>query len=459
MAHIILEILGGLGLFFVGINILSDNIKQLGSDYAPIIIRRFAKNDITGVFSGLVSGIATSSGKAVTFSLVALGEIGALNLRKSLPIVIGGSIGSAFIVLWASIDFQLFIFALIAIAGALYQFGNMKNARLKLITGVILGFGLLFYGLEMMKMGAAPIKELPWFHQYIESTRDHWLLALIIGAILAFVTQSGSSVAIIAITLVTNGMLGIDEAIMLIFGTNVGSGVITAMLGLSMSGLSRQLVLFHGLFKIVGVVVMVPLLYIEVYAHIPLLKHFVALLTSSINLQIASIYLLYEIITGLAVFGFLNVISDWIAKNADTLSFKSTVPTLSDQHLKVALAYSEHQDVTILKKILVENGVNIVVAKPFNSAWSELIEKHRAEVVLVNLDEEVSSELAIIEDLLEGSKIPVLFNDNTALKTKNTDPKIWGAALADKLYKLAHKKRPGSSLSLVNNAAYFAVKK
>jgi Na/Pi-cotransporter len=459
MAHIILEILGGLGLFFVGINILSDNIKQLGSGYAPVIIRRFAKNDITGVFSGLMSGIATSSGKAVTFSLVALGEIGALNLRKSLPIVIGGSIGSAFIVLWASIDFQLFIFALIAIAGALYQFGNMKNARLKLITGVILGFGLLFYGLEMMKMGAAPIKELPWFHHYIESTRDHWLLALIIGAVLAFVTQSGSSVAIIAITLVSNGMLGIDEAIMLIFGTNVGSGVITAMLGLSMSGLSRQLVLFHGFFKIVGVAVMVPLLYIEVYAHIPLLKHFVAMLTSSINLQIASIYLLYEIITGVVVFGFLNVIAEWITENADTLSLKPTTVTLSDEHLKVALAYPEGQEVASLKKILADNGINVVVAKTFDSDWLALMEKYPAEVILVNLDEEVSSELNLIEDLLEDSKIPVLFNDITALKAKNADPKVWGATLAEKLYKFAYKRRPENARLVENEPVYLSVKK
>ncbi len=312
MVSIIFTILGGLGIFFVGVNVLGDSIKKLGGTHAPKVIRSLASNDLKSTLGGMIAGIITNSGKTVTFSLVALSELGVLNLRKCLPIIMGGSVGSAFIVLYASFSFENVVYGLFLIAGIFYQFGNMKKDRTKLIAGVALGFALLLYGLHLIKVGAAPMKEFPWFEGYIKATQGHWLLALAVGAVLALVSQSGSSVAIIAISLVNTHILGYDEAVMLIFGTNIGSGISTAMLGFGLNDLSRQLILFHGFFKIIGVVVMVPALYLEVYAGVPLLKDFVAGMTGDASMQIALIYLLYEIVTAMLVASFLPQIARMI---------------------------------------------------------------------------------------------------------------------------------------------------
>ncbi len=307
--EIFLQIFAGLGLFFVGINVLSYQMKQLSGPYARKIITSLATNDFKATLGGLISGFITSSGKAVTFSLVGLSVSGLLNVRKSLPIIIGGSLGSAFIVLWASLDFKLIVFIILGIAGIFYQFGNMKDAKTRMISGIFLGLGLLFYGLYLIKLGAAPIKEYLWFEELIVSTKDYWLLALIIGAIAALVSQSGSSITIIAIPLVNVGLLDMDQAIMLVFGTNVGSGVGTAVLALGLSGTSRQLVMFHAFFKAIGVLVMVPLLYLETHMGVPSIKFTVSALTDSLGMQIALIYLLYEILTGIALWRFMNLIT------------------------------------------------------------------------------------------------------------------------------------------------------
>lgn len=312
---ICIHLFAGLGLFFVGINKVSTYMKELGGPYAKRVIGALTGSDLRAVFGGLISGLLTSSGKAVTFTIAGLSSGGALSLRQGLPIVIGGSIGSAFIVLWSSFDFKEVVLVGFGLVGLYYQFGDMKDETKRAVVGVMLGFVLLFYGLDFIRSGALPIKELPWFDEFVVETRDNWPVALLMGALGAFVSQSGSSVAIIAIPLVSTGLLNMNQAIMLVFGTNLGSGICTGLLGASMSGMARKLVLFHAFIKSVGVFLLVPLLYLEAYGHVPLLKHLVAFLTPALNTQLALVYLFYELITGIVVWGAMDGLSRYLGRD------------------------------------------------------------------------------------------------------------------------------------------------
>jgi len=433
MLHILSEVFGGLGLFFVGINILSENIKKLGSGYTPAIIRVFSKGDLACAIGGLFSGIATSSGKAVTFSLVALSELGQLDVRTCLPIVVGGSVGSAFIVLWASIDFQLFIFVLMGVSGVLYQFGNQKNEKLKLLTGIALGFSLLFYGLESIKLGAAPFKELPWFNDYLQASQGRWFIALVIGATLSFLSQSGSSVAIIAISLVNANMLGFDEAVMLVFGTNLGSGISTALLGLGLNGVGRQLVLFHGFFKIIGIVVMVPILALEVYGGIPLVKEFVYRVSSSASTQIAIIYLLYEIITGLVIAGYFPQLARFFERADARGLVEPDVKNTDNFCTRIALAHPEGADVTDLVRTLENEGIVVAALHNFNADWRTLIRQSGVKALLVELGNDIEHNFPSLENLLEEATIPVFFNEHHEAKDSEFSQNMIGKNLLAKL--------------------------
>lgn len=305
------QMFAGLGLFFVGMHKVSAHMKELGGPYAQRIIGSLAGSDLKALMGGFISGLATNSGKAVTFTIAGISSGGLLSLRKGLPIVMGGSIGSAFIVLWSSFDFKELVFVIFGIVGLYYQFGDMKHTKKKAIVRALLGFGLLFYGLELIKIGAAPIKEFHWFTQFIVDTKDYWLIAMFTGTLGAIVSQSGSNVAIITMPLVSAGILGMDQAIMLVLGTNLGSGICTALLALGLSGVSKRLVLFHAIFKSVGILVMVPLIYLESYTHLPLIKHLVTSLTGNLNTQLALVYVLYELVTALIIWGLL----DWFSRH------------------------------------------------------------------------------------------------------------------------------------------------
>jgi len=452
MYHILIEVFGGIGLFFVGINLLSDGIKKLGSGYTPSIIRGFSKSDVTSVLGGLFAGVATSSGKAVTFSLVPLAELGQLNLRRCLPFVMGGSVGSAFIVLYASLDFELVVFILMGIAGMLSQFGNQKEKKLKRITHVILGFALLFYGLQLIKMGAAPIKDLPWFNQYLYASQGHWFIALAVGAALAFLSQSGSSVAIIAMSLVSSGLLGFDEAVMVVFGTNVGSGFSTAFLGMGLRGIGRQLVLFHGFFKISGIFVLVPLYALEQSNHLFLIKGLVQQLSQTPSMQIAIIYLLYEIVTGFALTAFLSPIATTIEnltgkKTRDTniaslaIGFQPTDNRSYQAH--IALAHPDEADVSGLIEALKQEGIKVVLAKRYDTDWITLLEESQAEALLIDLDKDLDQNFAEIEEILQAVHVPVFFNEHSAANNQ-TRYREMGRLLAEKL--LDYKKQPKAAM-------------
>lgn len=313
-SYALLKTLAGLGIFFVGINLLSEHLKESGKPYVKSIIKLFAVSDLRAIFSGALAGAVTNSGKAVTFSLIGLVTSGVLSSRRCLPIIIGGSLGSSLLVLWVSIDFKSFQLLLLAVAGLCYQFLNMKKPQVKFIAGLAFGLGMVLFGLDMLQAGAASLKDNPAFLNFLSSTHDYWLVAFVLGAIGAFVTQSGSTISLVAISFLTAGLLDVNQTIMFIYGANVGSGFSTAALGLGMKGSSRQLVMFHAVVKIAGSLILAPWLYLETYFHVPGIKYLASLISSNLGTQVGLIYVGYEVISALLLLVLLNPASMVLAR-------------------------------------------------------------------------------------------------------------------------------------------------
>lgn len=295
----ILSAFAGLGLFFVGLSIFGENLKSFGKPYVRPIVESCASSDWRAMAGGIAAGAVTNSGKTVTFALTALVSSGLLDARRALPIIVGGSLGSALLVLWVSFNIDLIDLFMLGVAGLLYQFGNSKSSRSKFLAGTLLGLGLIFYGLALLKNGASELKDSPAFVSFLANTHGYWILSLLLGAIGAFVTQSGSTISIVAMSFVGAGLLNFDETIMFVYGTNIGSGVSTALLGLTVYGAACQLVMFHAAVKIVGAFLLVPLLYLETYGGVPTVKALAALFTNDTSSQLGTIYIIYEVASAL----------------------------------------------------------------------------------------------------------------------------------------------------------------
>ena len=368
-SHALLQTFAGLGLFFVGINFLSDHLKECGRPYVKKIVSRFAGSDLRAIFSGVVAGGLTNSGKAVTFSLVGMVASGALSARRCMPIIIGGSFGSSLLVLWVTIDFAMVQFALLGIAGLYYQFGNMKKVPTKFFSGLAFGLGLVLLGLEMLRHGASTVKDNAEFLHLISTTHGYWFAAFVLGAVGAFVTQSGATISLIAITFLSAGLLDFDQTVMFVYGTNVGSGMSTAVLGYGMTGTSRQLVYFHATVKTIGALVLVPLLYVENYLDVLGIKWFVALFTPEPGTQVGAIYITYELMSAMSLLIFIG----YVSKVFDRFWPASQEEALSQPHFVTAVPKSSPADAAAL---ILKEQVRVLHRSPrYLAPFREQVEK------------------------------------------------------------------------------------
>jgi phosphate:Na+ symporter len=244
--------------------------------------------------AGVAIGALIQNSSGIVFILVSLVTSRLSTVRAVLPIITWANVGCSALIFVTVLDLRLAILYLIGVAGAAFAFDRShKNHAL----GAIFGVGMLFYGIELMKTGSAPLKDLPWFAEALNGNSESLLLACAGGAGFAFVTQSSTAVSILTIGLAQTGLIGPFSAMMAIYGANVGSTFARMVLSSGLKGSVRQLTAYQDLFKISGAVVFVSLLYVEVLGGVPLVRAFVGLLSDRIEYQMAFVFLLFNLST------------------------------------------------------------------------------------------------------------------------------------------------------------------
>ena len=285
-------LVGGLGIFFVGIHMVSSNLKQMASRKFKLFIARFTDRDfISGVW-GFISGFITQSTSVNTFIIASLISSGLITVRKALPIIIWANAGCSTLVLFAVLDIKDFVLILLGITGICFAFDRPRRFRYAL--GALFGISLLFFGLNMVSNGASPFSEYPWFKSLLFKIEDSYLLAFIIGGVLTFVSQTAIGIIIIAITMTNAGLLNFNQAIMIIYGAHAGSSLTTYVLSYNLKGSAKQSVMSQILFNLFGIVLFTSMFYIEIYGNIPLVKAVVAEISDNIKQQAAWVVLLFN---------------------------------------------------------------------------------------------------------------------------------------------------------------------
>ncbi|NQU03249.1 MAG: Na/Pi cotransporter family protein, partial [Syntrophaceae bacterium] len=285
-------LIGGLGLFFVGIRMVSGNLKQMTSRRFKLFISRFTdKGFIAGIW-GALSGFVTQSTSVATFIVASLISSGLLTVRKSLPIIFWANAGCSTLVLIAVLDIKYVVLLLLGLSGTCYAFE--KPARFHHALGALFGISLLFLGLNMVSTGTAPFAEYPGFKSLLLALKDSYVLIFVIGGILAFISQTAIGIVIIAITMTNAGIFTMDQTLMIIYGVHAGSSITTYVLSSSLKGSAKQSVMAQVLFNLFGVIIFVAMFYIELYTDVPLVKSFVGLLSGEIKHQAALVVLLFN---------------------------------------------------------------------------------------------------------------------------------------------------------------------
>ena len=304
MLAIISQGIGGLGIFFAGMYLLSENLKKLTGRRFRQTVAAWTRTVWAGVLWGFTTGAVVQSTSAITFIVVSMLGSGLLTVTSGLAITIGSNVGSTLLVVIATLDIHLFVLVMLGIAGLCFASARLAPIRTFLLA--VFGIGLVFLGLEILQDAAKPLAEQRWVRDALAGASSSYLLVLAVSAFLSFLTQSTNSIALLSITLSTAGVLSFDQCVVAIYGANIGSSVVTYMLSAGLRGRQRQVAMYQVAFNFVAAAVMVPLFVIEVFGGVPLAIALAKSLAADPSLQLAYVHVIFNTVGGLVLLPFVG---------------------------------------------------------------------------------------------------------------------------------------------------------
>ncbi len=258
ISGVLIQSLGGLGLFILGMKMMTDGLQMSAGDRIRKILGAVSTNRVAGFATGAGVTAIIQSSSATTVMLISFVGAGMMTLPQAVGVILGANVGTT--ITAQMIAFKLTKLALPAIAfGVVLKFFSKKR-RNRYIGEIILGFGLLFYGMTVMKQGLLPIKGDPafisFFTQFDARTLTGMLLCVTTGAILTIVLQSSSATIGLTMTLASQGLLDFPAAMALVLGENIGTTITAQLATIGATNVNAyRAARAHALFNIIGVII------------------------------------------------------------------------------------------------------------------------------------------------------------------------------------------------------------
>lgn len=246
MTEIVLSIIAGLVLFLFAVNNLSDTIKDAVGSNAKNWILKFTSNTFSSVLTGVVVTAILDSSSAVIIITIVFVNSGLLTFRQAMGIVLGANIGTTISSQIIAMDVGKYSPVLLPI-GFLLLFIS-KSPKINSIGKVILYFGVLFFGLFTMENAVEPLKDEPFFAEWMEKTENP-LTGAGIGALVTLVIQSSSATVGMAIILAKKGLLSLSGGIAVMLGAELGTCSDTLIATIRGSRAAIKTGLFHLTFN------------------------------------------------------------------------------------------------------------------------------------------------------------------------------------------------------------------
>ncbi len=255
MEFVIFQSLGGLGMFLFGMKIMSEGLQKIAGKRMRQILNMVSNNRFVGCTAGMAVTTIVQSSSATTVMLVGFVDAGLMTLTQAIGVILGDNIGTT--VTAQLIAFKIQDYALPAIALGVFLKFFVGRRKWAYIGDVLLGFGLIFYGLTTMKMSFVPLKEseafISLFTRFNADSLAGILLCVLVGTTLTMVLQSSSATVGITMALACQGLLTFEASVALILGDNIGT-TITAELASIGSGINaHRTARAHTLFNVIGV--------------------------------------------------------------------------------------------------------------------------------------------------------------------------------------------------------------
>ncbi len=253
--QLILMLIGGLGLFFFGMQTMSDGLKKIAGERLKSILHMFTKVPLIGVLVGAAVTCLIQSSSATTVMVVGFVNAGLLALKQAIGVVMGANIGTTFTAWLVSsmAIFKITHYALpaVGIGFALNTFGKTKKTRFW--GQVLMGFGLLFLGLGFMKDAFEPLRQSPHVRDIFAKFSANPMLGVLVGMLITMLIQSSSATIAIVQVMAFNGIISFPAAIPLMLGDDIGTTITAQLAAVGTTVDARRAAMSHTLFNVIGV--------------------------------------------------------------------------------------------------------------------------------------------------------------------------------------------------------------
>lgn len=261
-----LQLVGSLGIFIFGMKIFSDGLQKVAGSRLREILKGMTRNRATGVLTGFGTTAITQSSTTTTVMVVSFVNAGLLTFVESTGVIMGANIGTTITAWMVSIfgfKFQITSVAIVAI-GLFFPFLFVSNIKMRNVAEAMIGFGILFIGLDFIKDSVPNINDNPAMFEFLDSYTNFgiWstLLFVGVGTVLTLLTQSSSAATAITLVMLVQGWITFPIAAAMILGENIGTTVTANIAALIGNVHAKRAARFHFFFNVIGVLWMLLIL-------------------------------------------------------------------------------------------------------------------------------------------------------------------------------------------------------
>ena len=247
---IAIGIMGGLGLFLYGMNLMGDGLQKSAGSKLKRIIELLTSNVIMGVLVGMVVTMVIQSSSATTVMVVGFVNAGIMSLTQAIGVIMGANIGTTITAQLVSRDVDFLAPVALGIGIVIYMFSN--KPKHKNIAEILIGFGILFTGMDFMKEAVKPLAGYQGFTDMLLSFGHHPILGVLMGFAITAIVQSSSASMGMLIALASQGLIPITAALPILYGENIGTCVTSLISSIGASRNARRAAIMHLTFNVLG---------------------------------------------------------------------------------------------------------------------------------------------------------------------------------------------------------------
>ncbi|MEG1066012.1 MAG: Na/Pi cotransporter family protein [Erysipelotrichaceae bacterium] len=301
-------IIGGFALFLFGIQYMGDGLKSIAGDKLRDIIDKYTSKPWKGILIGALITLFIQSSSATTAIAIGFVRAGLMRLDQAIGVIMGANIGTTITAVLIGLNIEKFALYFVFVGVLIVVFSKRKKTTYA--GQILLGFGLLFFGLKLMGDQLSLFGQFPQFESFATAMADQPLLGLLAGTVMTGVVQSSSAVIGIIQKLYDAGAITLVAALPFVFGSNIGTTVTAVIAALGGSLASRRAAGVHVLFNVTGTVIFMCLL----YPLVALINTLTVDFAITPMMQIALAHIIFNITTTIVAYPFIGTMVAVIKK-------------------------------------------------------------------------------------------------------------------------------------------------